>query len=722
MLASLPFHHRTGRYALMLSNNKSLAYKHLAIQLAENGRFQEALAVCKQACEQNSEDTEAWFLLGAINGQLGFFSEAEICCRHALELQPGHAGLHYNLSIALLRQDKVDEAIAGFEETIRLNPHHAEAYHDLGNAAQMLGRVSQAISNYQQAIQLQPTLVAAHNNLGNAYRSNDRLDDAAACYLKALELMPDFAMAYSGLASVYFSRLQYGKAIELLRQAVTHLPDVAEIHFNLGIALRGEDEHEPSLSCFRKALSLNPDYVEARWALTISQIPAIYGPSCTPAVYRSKFIHEISDLEAWLREKKLDHAYQAVGNQLPFFLAYQEENNRDLLSKHGALCTQLMNDWRVREGFPTPSTIQGGPVRVGVVSAQIRDHSVWNTLVKGWLQHLDRNRFELYTFHTNNNEDKETAWARAHSTFFAKDDRGLRQWVETILGNHPDILIYPEIGLDPMTAKLASLRLAPVQVASWGHPETTGLPTIDYYLSSDAFEPPESQDYYSEQLIRLPHLGCHYHPLQIVPSDPDFTELGIDLELPLLICPGMPFKYAPQYDRVFVEIARTLGKCQFVFFHHHRLGRLSIKLRQRLGFVFNQAGLEFDNYVKFIPWLARPKFYGLMKHADVFLDTIGFSGFNTVMQAVECDLPIVTKEGAFLRGRFASGILRRIGVTELIAKREDDYVNLVVKLIRDSKYRRSIQQRIAMNRYRLFDDLTPVHALETFLIDVARRH
>lgn len=66
-----------------------------------------------------------------------------------------------------------------------------------------------------------------------------------------------------------------------------------------------------------------------------------------------------------------------------------------------------------------------------------------------------------------------------------------------------DVLLYPELGMDPLTPQLAALRLAPVQVASWGHPETTGMPTIDHYLSAELFEAADSEEYYSERLVRL---------------------------------------------------------------------------------------------------------------------------------------------------------------------------------------------------------------------------
>ena len=124
-----------------------------------------------------------------------------------------------------------------------------------------------------------------------------------------------------------------------------------------------------------------------------------------------------------------------------------------------------------------------------------------------------------------------------------------------------------------------------------------------------------------------------------------------------------------------------------------------------------------------LPWIALVlafsfAFYGLLRHADAFLDTIGFSGFNTALQAVECGLPVVTREGRFLRGRLASGILKRMGLTELVAQSDEDYVALAVRLARDTDYREQVRNRVAESRHMLFEDIEPIRALEDFLLQV----
>src|SRR5205814_9654540 len=99
----------------------------------------------------------------------------------------------------------------------------------------------------------------------------------------------------------------------------------------------------------------------------------------------------------------------------------------------------------------------------------------------------------------------------------------------------------------------------------------------------------------------------------------------------------------------------------------------------------------------------------------IFLDTVGFSGFNTAMQAVQCALPIVAWQGRFMRGRFASAILKRMQLDELVATSESSYIEIAVKLARDAQYRRRIAAHIETSREILYRDRAPVAALEEFL-------
>jgi predicted O-linked N-acetylglucosamine transferase (SPINDLY family) len=254
-----------------------------------------------------------------------------------------------------------------------------------------------------------------------------------------------------------------------------------------------------------------------------------------------------------------------------------------------------------------------------------------------------------------------------------------------------------------------------VQAASWGHPQTTGLPTIDAYLSAQALEPPAAESHYTERLVRLAHLGVCIEPSTQASIAPDLAALGLPADAPLLLCPGMPFKYSPAHDRLWIEIARRTPQARLVFFRSALAEALAARLKRR----FEQEGLTFERHVTFIPFLDRARFLGLMGRASLFLDTVGFSGFNTALQAIECGLPVLTMEGTFLRGRLASGLLRHIGLDELVATDEDGFIGLAVRLASDVAAQQRLRAEISSRRHALFGDAAPLRDLERFLSDAA---
>jgi len=579
------------------------------------------------------------------------------------------------------------EAEAICRQVLARDPEYVDALHLLGIIACYFGKAERGVVLIGKAIQRHPANPSALNSLGEAYRILNLLDEAEECYRKALALKPDLAEAYYNLGRTYKDR-------DCLAEA--------EAYYN-------------------KALALKPDFAEARWELAMAKIPAVCEINDNLEMWRGKFARELDALEVWFDKKHIEQGHKCVGLRMPFHLAYQEKGNRDLLKQYGALCTRLMEVWKAGNAFSSVKTVPSDVVRVGIVSAHVYDHSVWNAIVKGWYLHFDRKHFELHTFYVGSKQDAETSLAKSRSTYFEQGVRNLNQWVGIILRQKPDVLIYPEIGMDTMTTKLASLRLAPVQMVTWGHPETSGLQTMDYFLSAEDLEPPAAQENYSENLVSLPHLGCCYQPLSVTVTDPDFNGLNIDPEAIIFICPGTPFKYTPAYDKVLVEIASKVDSCQFIFFINTMFRASTEKLRRRIEATFAQSGLDFQKYCIFLPWQSPSMFYGLMRRAHVMLDTIGFSGFNTAMQAVDCGLPIVTKEGRYMRGRLASGILRRMGLSELITNTEDEYIALAVRLAVDDNYRQQIRERINECRHVLYGDLAPIRAFEKFLSGALKR-
>lgn len=666
---------------------------------------------------QDPRDARALHALGMLAYQSGDLSRAVELLARSTELRPDDAQAHADLARARLARGEAGAALDSYRQALARDPGHAEALFHIAGIHASEGRLAEAIDCYRDLLRRQPEHAAALCNLATALKELGHLPEAIERYRGAIASAPAFAEAHYNLGVALREEGRNEPAIESFRRALELRPAYADAAFGLGHALRDTGAGAEAIACFDRALAIDPEHAQARWSRAIAQLPAVPEQGGDVAASRARFAAELEDLDRWFDPARLRHAAVAVGTDQPFELAYQEEDNRPLLERYGRLCARLMEHWRTAQRLPVPAAARQRPLRVAVVSAHLRNHSVWSAITRGWFEALDPRRIALCAFHLGVHEDNETEIAKTRSAYYERGPQDLSNWAASIARQAPDVIIYPEVGIDPMTVRLASLRLASVQVATWGHPETTGLPTIDYYLSSEALEPDGADAYYTERLVRLPNLGCRFRRVATAATAPDLSALRLDADTPLLVCPGVPFKYAPRHDWVFPEIARRLGRCRFVFFRT-RAERLSQRLERRLQAAFAAHGLSYERFVTFMPWQPAGGFLGVLQRADVYLDTIGFSGFNTALYAVEAGLPIVCREGRFLRGRLASAIVKQLGLPELVTPTEEAYVELAVRLAADQSYRQSVRQRMEKARPGLYEDPAPIRALEEFLLQV----
>ena len=115
-----------------------------------------------------------------------------------------------------------------------------------------------------------------------------------------------------------------------------------------------------------------------------------------------------------------------------------------------------------------------------------------------------------------------------------------------------DVLFYEDIGMDAFTYFLAFARLAPVQCVSYGHPDTTGIANVDYWVSNDLFEPADAAGHYSERLflLRDPGTTAYYYRPQLVPPAKRREEFGLPEGATLYLCPQSLFKLHPDFDAI----------------------------------------------------------------------------------------------------------------------------------------------------------------------------
>jgi predicted O-linked N-acetylglucosamine transferase (SPINDLY family) len=753
-------HYRHGRLAeaeaacerLKDSDRDRLAALTLLAELRlDSGRVEAAIADLRELAHRAPRDAANLRRLGGALLSIARPAEAVVVLRQAVAVDPANVRGLNNLGLALLRLDRAPEAADCFRRTLELDPEYMIGELNLGLALEGLGQPEAALPHYDRVVALRPAEALAWARRGAllwrlgrpaaALPSLEtaislRSDDLASLTLRAGVLLalerPREALEAAETALTHdpagIEALQYRaaalcqlfraeEALPCLERALELAPTNDEVWCNRAVVHQHLGDAQAARRCYAEALRLAPASIAARAGLLASAIAPV--PSSLEEVVRGRedLARGLTAFEDWLHEHPLDDAQAWTLAQLPFFyLSYRESSNLSLLHRFRARTSREL-------GLRVPAApmraaaraSESSRHRLGIVSAHVHEHSVFRALTRGWLQRLDRDAFEISIFHLGTRHDAATDFARGAADRFEAEPRGLPDWARTLREANLDALIYPEVGIHRGTLALAGLRLAPRQFVAWGHPETTGLPTIDAFLSADAFEPAGAQAHYSERLVRLPHLGVYVEPQPVEAAKPDLEGLGIRTDAPWFVCAGTPFKYDPGHDAVWVEIARRVPRSTFVFFEYERPA-MSRLLRRRLAARFAAAGLESERRLLFIPWQPQAEFVALLRHASVYLDTLGFSGFNTLLQAVEAGLPCVAYEGRYLRGRLGSGILRRIGLDELVAGDAAAYVEIATRLATDRAHRAAVADRLRRAVMRAYGDASAVRALECELL------
>jgi predicted O-linked N-acetylglucosamine transferase (SPINDLY family) len=361
---------------------------------------------------------------------------------------------------------------------------------------------------------------------------------------------------------------------------------------------------------------------------------------------------------------------------------------------------------------PVPHfAVEPAKIRVGFLSKFLRDHTIGD-LLKGLIRNLSRSDFEVTVFLVGEAIDETVTFLRDSADRFVNLPEDVASARQIVADAGLDVLVYPDVGMDPVSSALAFSRLARVQCTTWGHPVTTGIPTIDYFISSKLIEPEGAVAHYSEQLVLLDSLPTYYHRPELSAAghqEQARTEFDLPQDAHLYLCPQSLFKLHPDIDALFGAILTGDPAARVVLIeapHAHWTEMLKQRLLRNLN--------ELAGRVTFVPRVDRAAFLRLLTTADVVLDPPHFGGGNTSFQALGLGLPIVTLPSEFMRGRVTSGCYRKMGYETCIARNADEYVDLAVRLGTEPAFNALVRSQIDSRSGILFEDMAAVRELEEF--------
>ncbi len=601
----------------------------------------------------------------------GDTAAAQALYLEVLSRDPSCAPAHRELADVLWARGRAGEALPHAVEALRLREGWAEAHNSAGLALYALGRPEESAAQLRAALAADPKHAPAHVNLGNALILLGRIEEAIGHYRRALEIDP--AMASAQLA--------------------------------LAMALEDDDRTGEALAAYRRAHELSPsDGLRIKMAMMLPLYPA---SSAEIDALRARLERDIAKLRA--QPLRVADPVREIG-QTAFLLAYQGRNDRDLQAKLAALhrhaCPGLAY---VAPHCRAPSSLgRGGKRRVGFASRHFYAHSVgiwFNRLIELVAKEPD---LEVVLIEFGGGADAGLRAACARSVAPPEELAAAR---EAIAAQALDVLVYADIGMDPLSYFLAFSRLAPVQCAMLGHPVTSGIDTIDYFISSALFEPQDAPEHYSERLVRLDSLPV-YIPRPLPPSRPKSRrELGLPEDRRLYPCPMMLQKFHPDFDAAMAEILRRDPRGEILLFRDSRFPRREAGLRER----FDRAHADVAARLRFLPWASTDDLQSIMRESDAVIDTFHFGAGTTAFLAFGSGVPIVTLPGAYVRGRPTYGCYLKMGILDAAARGPEDYVDLAVSLASDRDRRESLRGRILEASETLYSDRRAVDELAAFL-------
>ena len=679
----------------------------------------------------------------ALKGQLELAAQAYA---RVLEINPDDAVAHSNLGAVLIRLGALAEAGLHLSRAVELAPDLADAYSNQACLLVRLGRFSEAGQSARRCLELKPSHVEGWINLGGAFAGAGFSGQAKRCLLQAAKLAPNRARVWLDLADLLWQNREFELALKSCQralaldpaapqaqallgavQSVLHGPDAGIVHLvralafdprnpatldTLGELLAQQGKPEAAQGAYLKALEVGAGARTSAIKLKLAALAPVIPESTAEILAWRK--RADTRLAALVKDDslKLTDPYREV-SLVSFYQAYHGLNeaglNRRFAEVYLKACPEL--GWTAPhcQNWKRPRHL-----RLGMITAFEQTHIV-GELYRAIARLFDRRRFEVFGL---------------YSPRLGKDPRSIAPELDGVVSYAPalaparaaiaearlDVLFYLDVFMDPFSYFLSFARLAPIQCTTWGHPLSTGVPNMDYFISAEDWEVPGAEAHYTERLVRLKALPMYFERPPVPERAFERERLGVDREARLYLSLQSLFKLHPDFDAALAGVLRRDSK-GVVLLLSGNAAHWDALFRRR----FEQAFPDVAARVFLLPKLTRRDYLALLKASDAVLDPFHWSGGNTTLEALACGVPVPTLASEYLRGRLTLGFYRRMGIAELVVQSCDEFVDLNVRIANDRPFRQVLQAAVEERLARLWQDQGGIEALEEFFLETAEK-
>jgi protein O-GlcNAc transferase len=592
---------------------------------------------------KTSETSKELLARALAHRRAGRNKEAESLLRKVISRNAENEQALFALTVLLFESGRFEEASRYLERLVAMRPHEPVFLTNLGEAYRRQGKLESAAAVFERILEDDPDFPEARQNLGITLMDAGSPAAALPHLERAVALRPDNASFRVSVAWALLRLGRVGASIEHARRAVELAPNHAPAHRHLASALVELGERKSAIASYRRAVLLDPSDAAAHSNLILV---ALGDPT-----YDARALY--AETRAWAK-------------------LHAEE-----LSVHVRPHTNAKDPER--------------PLRIGYVSPDFRAHPVRQFMVP-LLRHHDRAAFEYHLYSSVEHPDFATEEYRAlagdrYHDILRTDDVSA---AELVRSHRIDVLVDLAVHGAGNRLRVFACKPAPVQMTWLGYAGTTGLDSVDYRITDPYFDPRGTDlGVYSETSIHLPESFWCY----------DALESGLDVSpLPALGagfvtfgCLNSPRKLHDGIFSLWARLLRELVDSRLLLYADEPTWEATRR-------TFEAAGIP-PGRLELIGRGSRREYLERYHRIDVGLDTFPFAGGTTSLDAAWMGVPVVTLSGGTCLHRAGVCVASNLGLPELIANDEDEFVARAVALARDvprlSRLRAGLRERLA---------------------------
>lgn len=668
--------------------------------LIEKGDFVGAEKQLKSILSVSSHNLDALKLLGTclIKGRKQE-KRAELLkvCEFALSVDANDPEALYNMAHALSLNKQTKPAFEVLMRRINLDAGNFQYHLDVARFLRDIGKHDESIKAYTHAFKLNKDNVKTLDELAQVYKRIGNIQAVLGCYKKAIQASPTSATFHNSLGAVYAENGMPEESVKSLAEAVRLAPNNPTYRNNLGNSLYRVGRIAEATESYKLALELKPDFYFA----------------LTQGLHANRQLCDWRELEQTL--EKIHGALEDKTAQglTPFVMLSQPS----ISLAENLICAKRFSQDRFSKQLrkkplinsAKPRDRKDGKIRIGYISADFHAHAT-SFLIVGVLENHDRKYFDVYAYSHGPDDNSDTRSRVKKSFDVFRDIRKLtdEQASHRILEDGIDILVDLKGFTRDMRLEIQALRPAPVIVSWLGYPGTLGEPRMaDYIIGDPTVTPLEHAAHYSEKLALMPHTYQPNDKSRVIGTRPTRAEVGLP-EKDFVFCTfNQPYKITPDMLDIWCKILLEIPSSVLWI-----LEPRDATAKNNLIAEAQKRGLSSDRII-FAPKKSQPEHLARLTLADIALDTLPYTSHTTCSDALWVGLPLVTLIGETFPARVAAGLLKTMGLPELVAETPNAYVKTVLDLAKHPKKLAAIKKKILNNR-----DVSPLFDTPNFTRDL----